>query len=108
MRQIEVKPEHVGELRYLLDEAEHLRKMGKPPAEQAAAIRRLGRRQLALYPEVNGRDTGFDEVDGRLFITIYDNQAEYFKAIKDVARKEKRAPYVGFMGAPGNPVLGAE
>lgn len=108
MKKVPVKPEHAAEFRYLLNEAEHRHKMGASHADQAEAIRLLARRQAQLYPECHGRETGFEEEGGQLLINIYDSKEEWQAAILESARENKKAPYVGFAGNPGFPVMGGD
>lgn len=102
MRTLPVKPEHQAELRYLIGEIDHLEKMKAPQSEFAAAMRRMAKRHLELYPELRGARVSFqeEETTKELQQVVYDNRDEWLQAMKAMVEETKKAPYVAFAADP--------
>lgn len=107
MRTLPIKPEHQGELRYLLGDVFQLQRLNAPYHEVANAMRRLAKRHLELYPELKDKRISFSQ--DCTTMDVFDSSAEWLEAIKDQARREKESPYIAFAADPeckGYDILG--
>jgi hypothetical protein len=104
MRTIPILPEHRAELRFLLGDVYHLQRLQAHPREISKAMRRLGDRHLALYPQLTGKQVALSE--DMETQDVYDSAEEWAQAIAAQAARERETPYVAFTGIPGRPVMG--
>lgn len=86
-----IKPEHRAELKYLKDEMDHLNRIGSRDKTQAA-INKIAKRSLELYPELKGKRSLFEE--NCLHLMVYETREEWLVAIFGSVKATGEAPWV--------------